>query len=139
MAAKEDLKPAVSAKYLQGKLEKVLYNMNKDGDFRASIISDFDGLSLASVASEFDDMRISAISAIVQDVSEKAERYIGFKRMDEVSLVDDDKFRLVCRQFEVEGRQLILTVAVPPYTAYRKRTNTALREIIKILKEMKKI
>jgi len=135
----EEVRPSISSKYLQGKLEKILYKMNKEGDFKAAIISDIDGLSIASVASEFDDQRISAISGIVQEVSDKAERYIGFKRMDEVSMVDDDKFRLVCREFEAEGWQLILTVMVPPYKTYRKLTNTALREISKVLKEMKKI
>ncbi|MCK4763538.1 MAG: roadblock/LC7 domain-containing protein [Candidatus Aminicenantes bacterium] len=139
MAQKDEFKPSASGKSLQGKLEKVLFRINKEGGFRASIISDLDGLSLASVASEFDDRRISAISAIVQDVSEKAEKHFDFKRMDEVSLVDDGKFRLVFRQFEVGGQQFILTAAVPPHTAYRKLTNAALKEISNILKEMRKI
>lgn len=139
MSKTDDLKPSVSGKYLQGKLEKILLKMNKEGDFKASLISDIDGLSLASAASEFDDQRISAISGIVQEVSDKAERYIGFKKMDEVSMVDDDKFRLVCREFEAEGWHLILTVMVPPYKTYRKLTNSALKEITNVLKEIKKI
>jgi predicted regulator of Ras-like GTPase activity (Roadblock/LC7/MglB family) len=139
MTTTDNLKASVSGKNLQGELEKILFKMNKEGNFKASLISDLDGLSLASAASEFDDRRISAISGIVQEVSDKAERYIGFKRVDEVSMVDDDKFRLVCREFKSEGWHLILTVMVPPYKTYRKLTNTALKDISKILKEMKKI
>lgn len=139
MDNKDVLKPAVSSKYLQGKLEKILYQINKEGDFKTSIISDIDGLSLASATSDFDEQRVAAIAGIVQEVSAKAEKYIGFKKMDEVSMVDDDKFRLVCREFEVEGRHLILTVMVPPYKTYRKLTNTALKVITQVLMEAGKI
>ncbi len=139
MDEKNAARTPVSSKYLQGKLEKILYQINKDGDFKTSIISDIDGLSLASATSDFDDQRIAAIAGIVQEVSAKAEKYIGFKKMDEVSMVDDDKFRLVCREFEVQGRHLILTVMVPPYKTYRKLTNSALREITQVLMEIEKI
>lgn len=124
-----------SVKYLQEKLERVLIKINEEGDFKASILSTLGGFSIAAISSEFDDVVISAISAIVQEVSARAQRYIGFNRMDEVSLVDDDKFRLVCREFEVGDGLFILTVVVPPYKTYRRLTNTAIREIEKILRE----
>ncbi len=130
--------PPVSTDYLQGKLDSVLHRINREGDFRASIISTLEGWSLAAVSSEFDDVVISAISTIVQDASKKAEAYIGFKRMDEVSLVDDDKFRLVCREFTVDDSHFILTVVVPPYKSYRRLTNVAIRVIEKILLEKRK-
>jgi hypothetical protein len=63
---------------------------------------------------------------------------MGFKRMDEVSLVDDDKFRLVCRGFNVEDSQFILTVIVPPNKTYRRLTNEAIKEIEKIIQEKRK-
>ena len=124
-----------SVMYLQEKLEKVLRKINQEGDFKASILSTLGGFSIAAISFEFDDVVISAISAIVQEVSARAQKYIGFKRMDEVSLVDDDKFRLVCREFEVAGVIFILTVVVPPYKTYRKLTNRALKEVEKILRE----
>lgn len=121
--------------YLQEKLERVLKKINQEGDFKASILSTLGGFSIAAISFEFDDVVISAISAIVQEVSARAQKYIGFKRMDEVSLVDDDKFRLVCREFEVAGVIFILTVVVPPYKTYRKLTNRAIKEVEKILRE----
>jgi predicted regulator of Ras-like GTPase activity (Roadblock/LC7/MglB family) len=116
-----------------GKLEKVLQGIKREGDFRAAIISTLDGLSIASISSQFDDVVLSAISTLFQEASKRAENYIGFKRMDEISLVDDDKFRLVCREFDVGDQQFILTVVVPPYKTYRRLTNSAIREIEKIL------
>lgn len=124
--------------YLQGQLESILHRINKEGEFVASIISTLDGFSIASASSQFDDVVISALSSIVQETSNRAEKYMGFKRMDEVSLVDDDKFRLVCRGFNVEDSQFILTVVVPPNKTYRRLTNEAIREIEKIILEKRK-
>lgn len=125
-------------KYLQGQLESILYRINQEGEFKASIISTLDGFSIASASSQFDDVLISALSSIVQETSNRAEKYMGFKRMDEVSLVDDDKFRLVCRGFNVEDSQFILTVLVPPNKTYRRLTNEAIKEIEKIIQEKRK-
>jgi predicted regulator of Ras-like GTPase activity (Roadblock/LC7/MglB family) len=134
----QDSEQPISAKYLQGKLEKVLNRITREGDFRASILSTLDGFSIAAVSSQFDDVVISALSSIVQEASKRAETYIGFKRMDEVSLVDDDKFRLVCREFIADEGHFVLTVVVPPYKTYRRLTNVAIREIEKILNEKRK-
>lgn len=125
-------------KYLQGQLENVLHRINQEGEFKASILSTIEGFSIAAVSSQIDDVAISALASIVQDASKRAERYIGFKRMDEVSLVDDDKLRLVCREFAVEGSLFILTVVVPPNKTYRRLTNDAIRDIEKIILEKRK-
>jgi predicted regulator of Ras-like GTPase activity (Roadblock/LC7/MglB family) len=138
MSKKKSSKSAIPSKYLLGKLEKVLQRINQEGNFKASIVSTLDGFSIASVSSQFDDVVLSAISTIFQEASKRAEDYIGFKRMDEVSLVDDDKVRMVCREFRVGQLQLILTVVVPPYQTYRRLTNIAIREIEKIMQRKEK-
>lgn len=135
MSKKETVNSSASGEYLQVKLDNVLHRITEEGNFKASILSTDEGFSISAVSSQFDDVVISAISSIVQEVSRKAERYIGFKRMDEVSLVDDDKFRLVCREFPVDDSQFILTVVVPPYQTYRRLTNVAIRDIEKIFQE----
>jgi predicted regulator of Ras-like GTPase activity (Roadblock/LC7/MglB family) len=138
MSKKDVSNPPATTEYLQYKLDEVLQRINREGEFKASILSTLDGFSISAVSSQFDDVVLSALSAIVQDASKRAERYMGFKRMDEVSLVDDDKFRLVCREFEVDGSQFILTVVVPPYKTYRKLTNEAIKSIERIFVERKK-
>lgn len=140
MSKKEhsQLSEVSNPKYLQGQLEGILHRINQEGEFRASIISTLDGFSIASASSQLDDVVISALSSIVQETSNRAEKYMGFKRMDEVSLVDDDKFRLVCRGFNVEDSQFILTVLVPPNKTYRRLTNEAIKELEKIIQEKRK-
>jgi hypothetical protein len=138
MSQKQNAMPPGSEKYLQEKLEDILLRINQEGEFVTSTISTLDGFAIAAISSEtsrFDEVVLSAISTIVQEASIKAQKYIGFKRMDEVSLVDDDKFRLVCREFIIGENHFILTCVVPPYKSYRRLTNIAIKEIEKIFQE----
>ncbi|MBU7015781.1 MAG: DUF2226 domain-containing protein [Theionarchaea archaeon] len=116
-------------------LEAQLRNLNEEGQFLASLVADVQGLPVAAMDSEYENARIAALSALVRDVSHRAETQLGFKKTDEVSLVDDDKVRLVCRYFQVGDQTYILSCVVPAYQTYRRLTNTALKEIEKIMKQ----
>lgn len=118
-----------------GLLEAQLKRLNREGQFLASLVADVQGLTVVAVDSEYNTERIAALSALVRDVSHRAESQLGFKKMDEVSLVDDDKVRLVCRYFKVGDQTYILSCVIPAYQTYRRLTNTALREIEKIMKK----
>ncbi len=118
-----------------GLLEAQLKRLNREGQFLASLVADVQGLPVVAVDSEYNTERIAALSALVRDVSHRAESQLGFKKMDEVSLVDDDKVRLVCRYFKVGDQTYILSCVIPAYQTYRRLTNTALREIEKIMKK----
>lgn len=115
-------------------LEAQLRRLNEEGQFLASLVADVQGLPIAAVNSQYNTEMIAALSALVRDVSSRAENQLGFKKMDEVSLVDDDKVRLVCRYFAVGEQTYILSCVVPAYQTYRKLTSTALREVEKIMK-----
>jgi predicted regulator of Ras-like GTPase activity (Roadblock/LC7/MglB family) len=118
-----------------GLLEAQLKRLNREGQFLASLVADVQGLPVVAVDSEYNTERIAALSALVRDVSHRAESQVGFKKVDEVSLVDDDKVRLVCRYFKVGDQTYILSCVIPAYQTYRRLTNTALREIEKIMKK----
>ena len=118
-----------------GLLEAQLKRLNREGQFLASLVADVQGLPVVAVDSEYNTERIAALSALVRDVSHRAESQLGFKKVDEVSLVDDDKVRLVCRYFRVGDQTYILSCVIPAYQTYRRLTNTALREIEKIMKK----
>jgi hypothetical protein len=117
------------------KLEAQLRRLNIEGEFLASLVADTQGLPIAAVDSEYNTEMIAALSALVRDVSHRAETQLKFKKMDEVSLVDDDKVRLVCRYFRVGDQTYVLSCVVPAYKTYRRLTNTAIREIEKIMKK----
>ena len=116
-------------------LEAQLRRLNSKGQFLASLVADEQGLTVAAVDSEYNTETIAALSALVSDVSRRAENQLGFKKMDEVSLVDDDKIRLVSRYFNVGDQIYILSCVVPAYQTYRRLTNTAIRKLEKIMKK----
>ncbi len=68
--------------------------------------------------------------AIGADIS---NRLIDELDVDEVTICDHDRTRLVCRYLPVGERQLILAVKVPPGCSYRRITNQALRRIRRLL------
>jgi predicted regulator of Ras-like GTPase activity (Roadblock/LC7/MglB family) len=125
-------------KYFQDRLENILYKTNKEGNFKASIISSSEGIPIASVSSLFDSEIVSALASIVQDVSIKAQNYIGLKKVDEISFVDNDKIRLICREFKTIKGSFLYTVVVPPYKNYRRLTNKVIREMERLMNERMK-
>jgi predicted regulator of Ras-like GTPase activity (Roadblock/LC7/MglB family) len=116
-------------------LEAQLKRLNIEGQFLASLLADVKGLPIAAMDSEYNTEMIAALSALVRDVSHRAETQLGFKKTDEVSLVDDDKLRLVCRYFQVGNQTYILSCVIPAYQTYRRLTNSAIKEIVKIMEK----
>ncbi|MBL7063182.1 MAG: hypothetical protein ISS49_03095 [Anaerolineae bacterium] len=53
--------------------------------------------------------------------------------MDEVTIYDRDRVRLVCRYLTVGRERLILAALVPPGRCYRRVTNQAIRRIRQLL------
>ena len=113
----------------QGYLDLVLHQMNEAGNFKASVLVSSDGLPLSSVSSPFDAEMMAATVALLGDTVEQARENMGLDELDEVSVVQANKMRLICRHFCIGEEQVILAVIAPPYQTYRRLTNRALRQI----------
>ncbi len=112
--------------------EEVLQKMNDQGHFRAAVLAGKDGLPIATVSSIYDTDTAAAMVALLQSVSKEAREQLGMAEMDEVTIFDRDRMRLVCRYLIVDGEELILAVIVPPNRYYRRLTTWAMREIQKL-------
>ncbi len=110
-------------------LEEVLHKMNDQGHFEASILASNDGLPIAAVSSSYDSDTTAAMVALLQTVSKQARVELGMAEVDEVSILDRDRIRLVCRYLVIDGEELILAVMVPPNRCYRRATNWAALQI----------
>jgi len=119
----------------QGFLDQVLRAMNEEGRFRASVLVSSDGLPLSSVSSPFDIEMMAAMVTLVVNTIEQARENIGLDELDEISLVQADKMRLICRRFSVGQEQVILAAIAPPHQTYRRLTNRAIKRIQNALKE----
>jgi predicted regulator of Ras-like GTPase activity (Roadblock/LC7/MglB family) len=109
--------------------EEVLHRMNEAGGFQASVLASGDGLPIATVPSDYDLQTVAAMVAVLASVAGETQSRVGLGHLDEVSVLADDRVRLVCRYFTTGGEEFILAVVVPPNGCYRGATNSAIREI----------
>jgi predicted regulator of Ras-like GTPase activity (Roadblock/LC7/MglB family) len=111
-------------------LENVLQEIVADGDYEAALLSDSNGLTLAVVAAQETNEMMAAMTALLREAAKQAQTMLDLGYVNELSLVGDDRFRLVCRFFQTDtGQPLSLTVVVPPDHAYRHLTNRAISKI----------
>lgn len=112
-------------------MAQVLAKMNEMGDFPISVLTDRHGFSIASAAgSDQDTDTQAAIVALIQKTASQASNQLGFAQTDEISLYDAWGRRLVCRLFEANGHNMILTVLIRSKTqSYRRLTNQAVTSI----------
>ena len=108
---------------------RILHDMNKAGNFRASFLVDAQGLPVAAVTSGYDTDTASAMAALVRNVVEQAQTRIELAEADEVTVRGNDKMRLVSRYFTVGDETLILVVVAPPNRPYRRLTNRAIKAL----------
>ena len=113
----------------EAQLLEILREMKELGHFKASLLVDMEGLTLSSISSPFDNETIAAMVALVKNSIRQAREQIGLDDVDEVSVVQGDKMRLVCRYFVAGGEELILAAIAPPHQTYRQLTNRAIRQV----------
>lgn len=115
-------------------LIQLLEEMNLEGGFPISVITDAQGLAIASAADEgMNADRQSAVVAFIQKTAVQVAKQLGFSGSEEISLVDTDGKHLICRSFKANNFDLILSVMVPDRaTSYRRVTTTAIKKILKI-------
>ena len=114
-------------------LEKILHEMDEVGRFQVSVLTSTEGLPIATVPAGYNSNLVAAIVALLQRVSNDAQSQLGMAEVDEVSISDRARIRLVCRYFVVGRERLILAVIVPPGRPYRRATNRAIKQIKQLL------
>lgn len=119
------------------RLDQILSQMNQEGGFPITVLTDAQGLSIASAAdSGTDPERQSAVVAFVQKAAIQVTRQLGLGTTSEITLHDEKGQRLICRPFQVNGHELILAALAPnKNSAYRRVTNNAIAEIRRTWKQ----
>jgi predicted regulator of Ras-like GTPase activity (Roadblock/LC7/MglB family) len=114
-------------------LADILSEMHESGGFTISVLASKEGLPIATAPRGHDSELAAAIIALLQQVSNETQSQLGMAPMDEVTIRDQDRLRLVCRQLVVGQEELILAALVPPDHYYRRVTNQAIKKIRKSL------
>jgi predicted regulator of Ras-like GTPase activity (Roadblock/LC7/MglB family) len=112
--------------------EGLLEKMNKQGNFGAAVLSMRDGLPLASSPAHYEDEMAAAMVTLLNEAIKRFNQQLNLPQVDEISIVGDDRTRLVCRYFNVNGHELMLTVLTPPDQSYRLLTTRVIKEIERI-------
>jgi predicted regulator of Ras-like GTPase activity (Roadblock/LC7/MglB family) len=116
------------------KMNRLLADLNEQGGFPISVLTDVQGLTIASSAKDgMDPERQSAVAAFLHKAILQVSKQLGMAGADEISFFDTNGQHLVCRMFTVKDYGLILAVMVPDREhTYRRATNRAVSRIRKI-------
>ncbi len=111
--------------------DTILAQLNRAGDFTASVLVSEDGwpIAEASASSALDSRTIAAMMALVRDFVQQTRQQLGLGAVDEVSIVIDDRSRMVCRYFGINDKSFVLVVMAQPGHTYRRLTSKAVQEI----------
>jgi len=109
--------------------EKILTELSHLGAFQAAILATSDGLPIATSPSSLDAQLTAAMVAVLRKASKDARAELGMGDLDEVSLYDRDRTRLVCRFFSVDKEELILALLVADGARYRRVSAQAIHQI----------
>lgn len=112
---------------------KILADMNRDGNFAISVLTDQEGFPIASATDNgHDPEKQAAVVALVQKVANQAHNQLGMGQSTEILLYDSLGQRLVCRMFTSNHHPMTLAVLIPHKTQpYRRVTNLAIQSICK--------
>lgn len=108
---------------------EILQDMNQAGEFELAVLVTEEGLPVASAPDGKNSESTAALAAMLQQVSRDVQEQLNLKGVDEVTVRDGNRYRLVCRGIEHGGELLILAVYVPPGIYYRRVTNRAIKRI----------
>ncbi len=112
--------------------DKILAQMNTEGEFTASVLVSEDGWPVAEApaGSEFDGKTVAAMMALGREFVVQTRQHLHLDEVDEVSIVINDRSRLVCRYFTINAKPLVLVIMAPPGQSYRRLSTRAIQNIL---------
>ena len=114
-------------------IQQTLIQLNWEGQFIASVLTDGDGLPLASVTQSENQLAemVAAVAPLVQRIAQRTNERTGLPDASEVVINTDDGSRLICRFFMASEEAFILVCVVPGKSAYRRVMNQMVRTVQK--------
>lgn len=121
------------AKASWGIFSKILADMNLEGGFPISVLTDVDGFPIASASEQgMDTEKQAAVVVQIQRAVNQVRSQLGFGQTEEIIFFDTNGQKLIMRMFTANQYEMLLVVMVQgKKKTYRRFTNNAIQGIRK--------
>lgn len=109
-------------------LSGILERLSLSSQGGAALICDREGLLLGCTGDTPSAEILAGLVSMVEDVVTRSER-MNAKRVDEVTLLDEQRERLVIRPLDLRGGRYFLVLRLGAKQTWRRNTNEACRAI----------
>lgn len=113
----------------QGQITDVLSELVHRNAYHVALVCTEEGLLVASSDDQPESDELAGITSLFDDIVVRAERDLGVQRVDEVTLLDPGRGRLVIRPLGGDDLRFFLVVRVPTTATWRRNTNVACRTL----------
>jgi len=100
------------------------------GGFQAAFLTDHEGLPIAAAAPKRDTEADAVFLALLHRAAQQVRHMLNLARLDELSLVDGEGTRIVCRYLPVEEQSIFLVIITAADRPYRRLTSRFLRQVV---------
>ncbi|HEX2980743.1 MAG TPA: roadblock/LC7 domain-containing protein [Anaerolineaceae bacterium] len=112
-------------------LQDLLINLNNQGGFSVTVLTDHNGFPIASSARNGSDSDTqAAVVSQVRKVAGQVRDQLGMAAAEEFSMNDVNGKKLICRSFPIGDQEYILAILIPNRDkSYRRLTTLTIRAI----------
>ena len=119
---------------LEADITALMAGVNLMGGYPLSLVCTEQGLLLASAGEQLDSEMLGGLTALFDDIVLRAQRDLGLKRVDELTLMDEGGYRYVIRPLPIAAQpRLFLVVQVPQKASWRQNTNVLSKRLVGLL------
>lgn len=127
----------MAAAGLERQITTLLTEMNARAGFVNALVCTDDGLLVADAGSAAQPDELAGFTSLFDDIVRRAERDLGARRIEEVTLLDPGSGRWVFRRLPVTGpRRFFLVVRLPTRASWRRALGDASGRIAELLGDL---
>lgn len=119
---------------LQEQMNGLLREQVREAGYDVGLVCTDEGLLVAASDEEVGAEELAGVVSLFDDIVHRARRDLAMGRIDEVTMLDPDRGRLVVRPLALEGSQrFFLVVRLPARATWRRTTNLLGRRLAGLL------
>ncbi len=122
---------------IHDQVQELLLANNQAGAYPLSLVCSIDGLPIVSAGEGESDEHIAAFAALFDDIVRRAVRDLGFRKVEEVTLLDPGRGRYIVRPLVIHGRvAFFLVVRAGVRASWRRNISQLSGELERVLEPL---